>query len=335
MPAASSSVMDISGVSHFVEQHNNIMKTISHSAGFNRNNWSWTVIEMLDLCDKLFNGIEKERSKLKEWCNKFWHENKPVLWMMRGYVLGRSCLGKTDRDFSKCVLNAEFKVPDFAPFFESGTMFDRYCISYVDAIDFIDHMNLTVSSLPEIGEIHAGQECEYGAWWDDCPICYKRDRAIDEIKKKMIEGSNNIFVNGKLYSEFMKSWIESVKCGEVCTDFADTIKGWSILPIIDTNYYTSDGKYIITDRAELFKKVDKKISDSFKSGKTPRQITEEWLSSIILNYFYFNLHTNFHNTHDIGLKYYELFFKVFYSIEAMDLLIESQRGCSKMIRDMF
>jgi hypothetical protein len=335
MPVANSTMMDTSAVSMFVENHNNIMKTISQSSGFNRNSWSWTVIEMLDLSEKIFNGIDIERDRLKGWCNKFYHDNKPILWMMRGYVLGRSCLGKNDRAFRKCVLNAEFKEPDFLPFFESGIIFDKYNVSYVDAIDFIDNMNLTVPCLPEIGAIHAGQECEYGDWWDDCSICFKRDRAIDKIKKEMTEASNNIFVNSNLYGEFMKAWIEQIQSGGPPSIFAESIHNWTILPIIDTNYYTTDEKYIITDRAELFKKVDNKISDAFKAGKTPRQITEDWLSSIILNYFYFNLHTLFYNIHDVSLKDYELFFKVFYSIEAMDLLLESQRRCAKMIRDMF
>ena len=336
VPLAISNGMDTSGVRQFVEGHNEIIKTISRAyGGFYRNNWSWTVIEMLDLCDKAFAGVEKERVGLKEWCSRFWHDNKAVLWMMRVYILGRSSLGKSDKAFLKCVMDSEFKKAGFAPFFEKGVMIDKYCISYADAIEFIDNMNLTIPSLPEIGAIHAGQECEYADWWDECDICFKRDRAIDKIKKDMIESSNNIFVNGKLYSEFMKAWIEVVKRGEVNVEFAEAIKSWSILPIIDTNYHASDEKYIITDRTELFKKIDSKIKTAFAAGKTPRQITEEWLSSVITSYFYFNLHIIYETVHDVRLADYELFFKVFYSIEAMDLLVDSQKECSKMIRDMF
>lgn len=68
VPAASSSgTMDTSDVRQFVEEHNEIIKTISRGCGgMYRNNWAWTVIEMLDLCDRAFDGIEKWRGGLKE-----------------------------------------------------------------------------------------------------------------------------------------------------------------------------------------------------------------------------------------------------------------------------
>jgi hypothetical protein len=230
----------------------------------------------------------------------------------------------------------EFKMPGFQIFFEHNLQFKEYSFSLTDAIDYVNDLEVSIPLMPDIRAIHEGIECEDDYdWWDECSLCFKKKRAIEDRFKEFLAQSNNIFLNSKIRQKVFQEFLAAVRDNTLPSVFHDTIKKWNILPILDILPYASDGNSIITDRSLLIKKASERIDEAFKPGKTPRQITDSWLDSIITHYYYFNIHYSLNQSHDPLFSEYELFFKVFYSIEAMDVLLESQKKCVQMIREMF
>lgn len=333
--ASSRITMDTSAVSTFVENHNSHIKIINQKMRPYSTGGNWTVIEMLDICDPILKGIEGNCNGLKEWCRRFYHDNKPILWLFRVYALGNISLDKIQRGHAERISD-EFKMPGFQIFFEPNLQFKEYSFSFTDAIDYARDLEIKIPLMPDIRAIHEGIECEDDYdWWDECGLCFKKKRAIEDRFKELLAQSNNIFLNSKIRQKVFQEFLAAVRDNTLPSAFHDAIKQWNILPILDVLPYASDGKYNVTDRGILIKRADAKIEDAFKPGKTPRQITDSWLSSIITHYYYFNIHYSLDQSHDPLFSEYELFFKVFYSIEAMDLLLESQKRCVHMIRDMF
>jgi hypothetical protein len=226
----------------------------------------------------------------------------------------------------------EFKMPGFEVFFQSDVRFKEYSFSYVDAVEYIEDLAVKIPLLPEVVAIHEGHECEYYDWWDDCNLCFKKEREIEKKKEALLAQSNNIFLNPKIRQRVFLEFIDAVRSGDI--EFGEFVTKWSLLPILNVRSYSADGKYIITDRKEVFRDMEKRLVDIFAPGKTPRQITEDW-ASVVTRYFYFNTHYPFRTIHDPIFKDYEMFFDVFYNIEVMGMIIERHLECAKEIRDMF
>lgn len=334
-PGNSCDAMDTSGVWQFVKNHNGIMKLCSNKLRPYHGSGSWTVIEIIDLCEKLFDGIDIGRGELKEWCRRFWHENKAILWLFRAHMLGSALIKNTDRSLRGGLMD-EFKMPGFDLFFQKGIQFKEYSFSYADAVEYLEDLAIKIPLLPDVVTIHEGHECESYDWWDECNLCFKRDREIEKRKEALLAQSKNIFLNPKIRQKVFLEFIEAVR-GDSCNisgNFRECISKWSLLPILDARPYSSDEKYIITCREEVFRDMEKRLETIFLAGKTPRQITENW-ANVITHYFYFSTHYAFRVIHDPVFRDYELFFDVFYNIEVMDMLLERQRECAKTIRDMF
>lgn len=324
-------IMDTSSVRQFIEKHNGILKLCANRV---RVEGGWTVIEIIDLCEKLFDGVDMVRGELKDWCRRFWHENKAILWVFRAHMLGSTLIKNTDRGFRNGLMD-EFKMPGFELFFQKGARFKEYSFSYVDAIEYMEDLAEKVPRLPEVVTIHEGLECEYYDWWDECNLCFKRDREIEKKKEALLAQSNNIFLNPKIRQMVFLDFIKAVREGSYDGEgFREYISNWSLLPILDVRPYSAVGKYIVTDRADVYRDMEKQLGDIFAPGKTPRQICEAWVD-IVMRYYYFSTHYAFRSIHDPLFRDYELFFDVFYNIEVMDMMLERQRECAQSIRDMF
>lgn len=323
--------MDTDDVRHFVENHNNIIKLCANKMRSFQGGGNWTVIEIVELFESLFDGIDMCCGELKRWCRQFWHDNKAILWLFRAHMLGTVLIKNTDKCLRTGTMD-EFKMPGFEIFFQSDVRFKEYAFSYIDAVEYIEDLAVKIPLLPEVVAIHEGHECEYYDSWGECNLCFKKEREIEKKKESLLAQSNNIFLNPKIRQRVFLEFIEAVRCSDV--EFREFITKWSLLPILDVRPYSADGKYIITDRQEVFRDMEKRLVDIFTPGKTPRQITEDW-ASVITRYFYFSTHYTFRSVHDPVFRDYELFFDVFYNIEVMDMIMEGQRECGKAIRDMF
>jgi len=331
LPVDNRTRMDTRAVRKFVDCHNHTVKLINHRM---RSHTSWTVIEMLELCESLLQGIEQCAGAVKDWCRQFWHMNKPILWLFRIYSLGTITLNSIERG-TVGTIPGEFTMPGFQICFESDIQFKEYSFSHTDAVRYIEELVITIPQLPEIRAIHEGIDCEEYEWGSECSLCSKKQYAIKERRKELIAQSNNIFVNNKLRQKVFQAFLEAVQMNTLPAAFHAAIKRWNILPILDVLCYAPDGKRILTDAADIIKHVDSLITSTFTPGNTPRQITEAWIDKIITHYYYFAAHYTLHQFHDPLFNDYELFYKVYYRIYAMELLVTSQRDCVKMIRDMF
>lgn len=246
--------MDTSAVSKFVENHNGCIKIINQKMRPYMTGGNWTVIEMLDICEPILKGIEERAGDLKEWCRRFYHDNKPILWLFRVYALGNISFDKIQRGHAERVSD-EFKMPGFQIFFESNLQFKEYSFSFSDAIDYARDLEIKIPLMPDIRAIHEGIECEDDyAWWDECNLCYKKNRAIQERFKELLAQSNNIFLNSKIRQKVFQEFLAAVRDSTLPPAFHDAIKQWNILPILDVLPYASDGKCNVTDRGILIKK---------------------------------------------------------------------------------
>ena len=331
---ASSYIMNTCDISEFVKHHNDIIKQIANIM-LPRNNGSCSVIEHIGLCEQLFDGINSKGDDIKAWCQTFWHDNKCVLWLMRAHTLGITAIDESSSTTYNHILMPEFKEPGFEIFFKSNILWKEYSLSFADAEATMDRLRQDTPLLPEIIAIHGGRECQYYDWYDECDMCFKKNRAIETYIEKEIAKSNNIFLNIKLFHTFFQDLIQHIQKEGIPEIFHASLKKWSIYPILEIDRYSKDDTYIITNITNICTNVEKRCKDTFKPGKTPLQIMDSWISSIIRPYFHFGTHSIYRIIQNNMLKEYDLFFKVFYTIEVMCVLIESQRNCAKMIRDMF
>lgn len=304
------------------------------------------ITDFITDAEKMCQIVKDSSAGVKLWCRKFFVENRPALWLLRGLCLGQNQM----KEYGRYSYGDHYKLEGFRNEFAENykdifhnnmrKKWKEYEINYKDAVDFIKTTRLMVATDSRVIAIHENKQCVYYHMFDDCELCESRDRLKEDLIENARAMSTNIFVNQKLMVPFFMDWISYCKISESMkeamptstinwTEDYETVSAmkeicsrWVPKPIMSVDMYCDRSEdAIISSKADRIAQIKKDYEKLLKPGVTPIVIAKEWASYVVsINMYYRSMPTH-NNLGDKKLDDYIMFMNCFSRVELLEALV--------------